>query len=160
MRGTGMEGHEDLDDADREVESFLERSAQAHFAAALLVRLRRERAKNRRRREQMTEERETAPWRHYLREWRVERGLTLHDLSVATGISKEMISRYETYKRGLSIDVQYRLIAALRIKPSQFFHAPKSFIAEWLEAGEKASTESPETREKMLAAIREIQSKI
>ena len=120
------------------------------------MRVRRESAKQRHRYTELQAERESAPWRHYLREWRLERGLSLHDLSVATGITKEMISRYETYKRGLSIDLQYRLIAALRIQPSQFFHHPKSDLAELIEAAET----SPEMRERMLAAIREIQRKI
>lgn len=143
-----MQGQEDVDDKDREVESFLERSE---------MRVRRERAKKRRRYTELQAERENAPWRHFLREWRLERGLTLRELSMATGISQEMISRYETMQRGLSIDVQYRLIAALRIKPSQFFHASKSDIAQLIELGETAS---PEMRERMLAAIRELQSKL
>ena len=151
-----MEGHEDLDEAEREVEDFLERSAQAHAQRRSEMRVRRERAKQRRRYDELQAERESAPWRHFLREWRLEKGLSLQDLSVATGISKEMISRYETYKRGLSIDVQYRLIAALGIQPSQFFHHPKSDLAELIEAAET----SPEMRERMLAAIREIQRKI
>ena len=104
----------------------------------------------------MAKERTNAPWRHYLREWRLERGLSLNDLSLATGVTKEMISRYETYKRGLSIDVQYRLIAALGIQPSQFFHPPKSDITEIIKAAEA----SPEMREKMLAVIRDIQRKL
>jgi transcriptional regulator with XRE-family HTH domain len=159
MRGSGME-KEDGDNldptGDRDLEAYLKQSAEKHAQRRLEMRKRRERTKDERRRNEAKTERTSAPWRHYLREWRLERGLSLTDLSLATGVTKEMISRYETYKRGLSIDVQYRLIAALGIQPSQFFHHPKSDLAELIEAAET----SPEMRERMLAAIREIQRKL
>ena len=128
-----MESGDGRDDLEA-VELYLKDSAEKHEDRRREMRRQRERAKKKRRRDEMAKERTNAPWRHYLREWRLERGLSLNDLSLATGVTKEMISRYETYKRGLSIDVQYRLIAALGIQPSQFFHPPKSDIAELIEA--------------------------
>ena len=109
--------------------SFLERAAQAHEQRRSEMRIKRKRAKQQRPRTELKAERENAPWRYYLREWRLEKGMSLHDLSKATGVTKEMISRYEAYKRGLSYDVSYRLVAALGITPPLLFYPPNSDMA-------------------------------
>ena len=63
-------------------------------------------------------------YRHYLREWRIKRGLTQADLAERLGTDKSMISRYEGAQRNLLLDVQFRLMEALDITPKQFFSHP------------------------------------
>lgn len=67
----------------------------------------------------------TEPFRHYLREWRLKRGLTQAELAEAIGTFKGVISRYETGERGISLDMQYKLMMALKITPGQFFASPE-----------------------------------
>jgi len=64
------------------------------------------------------------PYRHYLREWREHRGLLQEDLAKLTGISKSVISRYETGDRRIHLEAQFRLMRALAIMPAQFFSPP------------------------------------
>lgn len=92
-------------------------------------------------------------FRHYLREWRLKRGMTQADLATAIGTSKGMISRYETSQRGLTIEVQFRLCHALRITPAQFFTDPNA-----LPVNERAG-DSPEQLRAVLAAIRALLAK-
>jgi transcriptional regulator with XRE-family HTH domain len=65
------------------------------------------------------------PFRHYLKEWRIARGMTQEALATAIGSSKGEISRWEKEGRGMSIGVQYRLCAALKIMPAQLFAPPE-----------------------------------
>jgi transcriptional regulator with XRE-family HTH domain len=62
--------------------------------------------------------------KHYLREWRLARGLSQRQLSNKVGIAKNVISRYETEARGVSLQVMLELIDALDITPNQFFEPP------------------------------------
>jgi transcriptional regulator with XRE-family HTH domain len=65
-----------------------------------------------------------APRRHYLREWREFRGLTQDDLSLLASASQNEIVDYETGERRISLEMQYKLIWALKITATQFFEPP------------------------------------
>ncbi|MBS0257229.1 MAG: helix-turn-helix transcriptional regulator [Proteobacteria bacterium] len=71
------------------------------------------------------------PLRHFLKEWRVKKGLTQQQLAdrlpigedgKATG--KDQISRWERSERGMTMDVQAALAEALDIEPGALFHDP------------------------------------
>ena len=64
--------------------------------------------------------------RVYLREWREKRGLTQKELSLLTGISESVISRYETGERRMYVDVLVELAGALRAHPGELFSPPIS----------------------------------
>lgn len=61
---------------------------------------------------------------HYLREWRLKRGLTQADVGRLIGAHKGIISRYETGDREPSIAVMRKLCEALDIVMGQFFAPP------------------------------------
>lgn len=61
---------------------------------------------------------------HFLREWRIKRGLNQGDLAKRVGTLKSVISRYETGERGISLEMQWKLFEALDIVPGQFFADP------------------------------------
>ena len=62
--------------------------------------------------------------RHYLREWREKRGLLQDQLAQMVGSSASVISRFETGERHMKLEMQFKLMAALNIKPQQFFFHP------------------------------------
>ena len=62
--------------------------------------------------------------RHFLREWRIYRGLTQDELASRIGTSSGVIAAWETVDRGIRLQDQFRLFAALRIRPAQFFQRP------------------------------------
>lgn len=55
--------------------------------------------------------------RHYLREWRQFRKMTLEDLAKEAGTTKGVISEIELSKKGLSLKWLYRLAPALKTSP-------------------------------------------
>jgi transcriptional regulator with XRE-family HTH domain len=55
--------------------------------------------------------------RHYLREWRQYREMTLEQLAEAVGTTKGVISELELSKKGLSLKWLYRLAPALQTSP-------------------------------------------
>jgi DNA-binding XRE family transcriptional regulator len=59
--------------------------------------------------------------RHFLREWRICRGLTQDTLASRLDTSTGMIEAWEAGDRGIRLRDQFRLFAALRIRPVQFF---------------------------------------
>ena len=64
-------------------------------------------------------------YRHYLKEWRLYRGMRQQDLAQRVGSSNGMISRYESGTRAMTLEVQFRLMAALDISPWEFFLPPQ-----------------------------------
>ena len=66
----------------------------------------------------------------YLREWRQKRGLTQDQLATLTAADKSMISRYERWQRGLTLEMLFKLCSALRITPAQFFSDPEEESAD------------------------------
>ena len=64
------------------------------------------------------------PFRHYLKEWRLKRGLTQQQLAQRLNTTKGHISRYERGHRAMTSHVQFRLMRALGITPVQFFMHP------------------------------------
>lgn len=64
------------------------------------------------------------PFRHYLKEWREHRRLLQSDLAKLVGTAASVISRYETGDRRIYLEMQFKLMQALRITPAQFFAPP------------------------------------
>jgi transcriptional regulator with XRE-family HTH domain len=65
-----------------------------------------------------------APHRHYLREWREFRGLTQDDLALLAGTSEGVIADCETGERGISLEMQYKLMWALNVTAAQLIAPP------------------------------------
>jgi len=61
---------------------------------------------------------------HYMREWRLVRGMRQEDLAKEIGTVKSLVSRYVTGETGMTFDLQLRVMEALRIMPNEFFLAP------------------------------------
>jgi transcriptional regulator with XRE-family HTH domain len=87
-------------------------------------------------------------FRHYLKEWRIERGMTLAGLAEAAGNTKGELSRYERGSRLPTLPVASRLMVALDITPAQFFAPPQAPSADALLSGL-----SPEDRERCLQVL-------
>jgi transcriptional regulator with XRE-family HTH domain len=64
------------------------------------------------------------PFRYHLREWREFRGLTQDDLAALVDKSPSEIADYETGERPIRLEMQFQLMAALGITPTQFFEPP------------------------------------
>jgi transcriptional regulator with XRE-family HTH domain len=91
------------------------------------------------------------PYRHYLREWRERRGLLQEQLGQMVGSSKSVISRLETGERPIKIEMQFKLMRALKISPAQFFSPPDRPSLDALVADE--SLEVRERIAKVVAAF-------
>jgi transcriptional regulator with XRE-family HTH domain len=92
---------------------------------------------------------EPPPFRHYLREWRIKRGLTQLQLARRMNTSKGHISRYERGERAMTLLVQSRLMRALDIKPAQFFMDPDEPSADVL-----LEQVTPKERERLITVLR------
>ena len=95
------------------------------------------------------------PIRHFLKEWRLYRGLTQQQLAdrLPAGddgkpTGKDVVSRWERNERGMSMDVQAALAEALNISPADLFRDPMTPSAD--ELLRKAS---PEKRRAIFAVI-------
>lgn len=64
------------------------------------------------------------PHRHYLREWRKERGLTQKQLAKKIDMDETVICRFESGARGVSLEIMLELFKALDVTPGQFFSPP------------------------------------
>jgi transcriptional regulator with XRE-family HTH domain len=87
--------------------------------------------------------------RHYLREWREYRGWSQREMAERVGIPKSVISRYETGDRRIHLGMLFRIMAALEIKPGQFFAPPGEPSADAVIANE-----SPEQRRQIVAMLK------
>lgn len=74
----------------------------------------------------------TKPLRHFLKEWRIKKGLTQQQLADRLPVGddgkptgKDQISRWERSQRGMTMDVQAALAEALDIEPGSLFHDPE-----------------------------------
>ena len=90
-----------------------------------------------------------APRRHYLREWRIARGLRQEDLGKAIGSAKGVISRYESGESGIPLEKMAELAEALDISLFQLFWPPGEPSADAL-----LMDESPETKRRVIAMIK------
>jgi transcriptional regulator with XRE-family HTH domain len=61
---------------------------------------------------------------HFLREWRVERGLSQAALAKISGASPDQIGRFEAGHREIRLGMMLRLAKALAITPNDFFEPP------------------------------------
>ena len=94
---------------------------------------------------------QTLPVRHYLKEWRLKRGLTQLQLAQRLNTTKSMISRYERGGRAMTLLVQFRLMRALDIKPAQFFmHPDEPSSAAYMLLDQI----TPAERERLVAVLR------
>ena len=64
------------------------------------------------------------PAKHYLREWRVARGLSRYELAETAGATESAIARYETGENRIAFEMLFRLMETLGITPLQFFEPP------------------------------------
>lgn len=72
------------------------------------------------------------PHRQYLREWREFRGLTQQQLADRLETGKDQISRWESGKRGMSLEVVDALCEAIAIEPGDLFRDPATPSADEL----------------------------
>src|SRR5215831_11348290 len=63
--------------------------------------------------------------RHYLREWRLEKKMLQGELAEKAGTYASIISRIETGKHGLELELLLRLCWALDIMPGELFQHPR-----------------------------------
>ena len=61
---------------------------------------------------------------HFMREWRLRRGMSQRELAMLVSSVKSLISRYENGSVGISQDLSLKVMKALRITPSEFFLPP------------------------------------
>ena len=87
--------------------------------------------------------------RYYLREWRECRGWSQRELAERVGIPKSVVSRYETGDRRIHLGMLFRIMAALEIKPAQFFAPPGEPSLDEIMANE-----SPEQRRRVVATVK------
>jgi transcriptional regulator with XRE-family HTH domain len=64
------------------------------------------------------------PRRHYLRGWRLFRGLSQGELAQLVGVSEDEIASYEDHTRVITLKMQGSLMNALGIGPAEFFEEP------------------------------------
>jgi transcriptional regulator with XRE-family HTH domain len=93
------------------------------------------------------------PYQHHLRAWREHRGLRQLDLARMLDTTKSVVSRWETGERSLSMDMFFRLCAALEITPPEFFRDPNA--PEAVDDLLASSLKYPRIREYMLDRLRE-----
>ena len=63
-------------------------------------------------------------YRHYMKEWRLERDMTQKELAEAIGSTKSLVSRYEAHTVALSVDLIFASCQALNIGLEEFFDHP------------------------------------
>jgi transcriptional regulator with XRE-family HTH domain len=88
-------------------------------------------------------------FRHYLKEWRLKRGLTQEELGARVGLSKGEISRCESANRGIKLELQFSFMHALEIRPAQFFMSPDE-----LSADDLVDRAPPEQKQRILRALK------
>jgi transcriptional regulator with XRE-family HTH domain len=92
---------------------------------------------------------EPPPFRHYLKEWRIKRGLTQLELAQRLNTSKGLVSRWERGGRTIGIVFQLRIMRVLDIKPAQFFMDPDQPSADLL-----LEQVTPEERDRLINVLR------
>jgi transcriptional regulator with XRE-family HTH domain len=94
---------------------------------------------------------EAPVFRHYLKEWRIKRGLSQLQLADRMDTSKGLVSRWERGERSISLLVQFRLMRILDIQPAQFFMDPDDPSFDTFLLLQKAA---PEERKRLNDALR------
>lgn len=87
----------------------------------------------------MTEVRDTRV--KTLREWRLERGLTLEQLAEAVGLTKGSVGDYEKGRREPGMNMAYKLAYALSIELSQ--------VADWIPEWYSEALERDRTAQRL-----------
>jgi transcriptional regulator with XRE-family HTH domain len=90
------------------------------------------------------------PSRHFLFEWRKRRGLTQDALGKLVGTTGATISRLESDKLGLEMEMALKLFDALDILPGQFFAPPGVPHLDAFAVGL-----SPQRRRQLLQMVKE-----
>lgn len=93
--------------------------------------------------------RSSKPVRHYLKEWRIKSGKTQQQLADLLDTDKGQISNWESYKRGMTMEVQAALAFALGIEPEALYRDP-----ERPSADELLKFATPEKQREVFRVIR------
>lgn len=94
--------------------------------------------------------RSKTPPRHYLKEWRQKLGLKQQQVADRMETSKGQISRWESDKRGLSMDVIFALADALGIDAPDLLRDPEQpSIDELL----RRASAPPDVRDQAFAVV-------
>lgn len=91
------------------------------------------------------------PFRHFLKAWRLSKGLTQEMLAERLNTSKGQISNWENYKKDMTANVVAALAEALGIEPADIFRDPEAPSADLLLA-----TATPEQRRLAMEMIKAI----
>ena len=75
------------------------------------------------------------PVQLFIREWREHKQLTQQQVADRVGTSKGQVSRWESSKRGISVDVQAAVSYALGVEPADLFRHPDTPSADALLRG-------------------------
>lgn len=63
---------------------------------------------------------------HYLKEWRVHRGLSGEELAEKIGVGRQAIWKLENFKKNLVLETILKIAEALQIGPGAMFSPPPS----------------------------------
>ncbi len=99
----------------------------------------------------MTSRARHGPKTHYLREWRIVRGLTQMQLAERSGRSQSAIAGYETGSRGLSVQAQRDFAEALGLEPLELFRHPDATSLDALLADQPEDIRA--TAERLVRAL-------
>ena len=68
--------------------------------------------------------------RHFLREWRIYRGLSQYELAERVGAFPRVVAEWEDESGGIRMEDQFRLFRALEVTPWQFFKGPSGDLSD------------------------------
>jgi transcriptional regulator with XRE-family HTH domain len=88
------------------------------------------------------------PTRHYLREWREKKQLTQQQVADRIGTGKDQVSRFENYKRAMTLDAAAAFASALDIDTLAIFRDPETPSVD-----ELLNKASPDQRRQAIAVI-------
>lgn len=88
------------------------------------------------------------PERHFLREWREYKGLTQQQLANRLDTGKDQVSRFENYKRRMTLDAASAFASALGIDTLAIFRDPAQPSAD-----ELLRNATPEQRRQAFAIL-------
>lgn len=90
----------------------------------------------------------TNPTRHFLKDWRIEKSLTQQQLADRLDTSKDQVSRFENYKRKMTLDAAAAFAEALGIDTLAIFRDPQQPSAD-----ELLRNATPEQRRQAFAIL-------
>ena len=88
------------------------------------------------------------PTRHFIREWRLAKGLSQDKLANLLDTSKGQISNWENDKRGVHLEVLGAVVYALGVEPDQLLRPPQNTSLDSL-----LKNATPAQREQAIAVV-------